>query len=169
MKLRTLFLLLVLAGITAFSVLNWHAFITPTTLSLGVAEVQAPLGIVMLGITGFLTVFFLIFTVFFLIFVVYVQASAHFESRRHAQELQANRELADKAEASRFTELRGFIESELGKLAGSSAAGRADAALVERLDRLEQVLLNALQQTENSLAAYVGEIDERLSGKAPPR
>jgi len=162
MKLRTLFLLLVLAGITAFSVLNWHAFITPTTLSLGVAEVQAPLGIVMLGITGFLTVFFLIF-------VVYVQASAHFESRRHAQELQANRELADKAEASRFTELRGFIESELGKLAGSSAAGRADAALVERLDRLEQVLLNALQQTENSLAAYVGEIDERLSGKAPPR
>jgi len=26
-----------------------------------------------------------------------------------------------------------------------------------------------LQQTENSLAAYVGEIDERLSGKAPPR
>jgi cbb3-type cytochrome oxidase subunit 3 len=162
MKLRTVFLLLVLAAIAAFSALNWHAFITPTTLSLGVAEVQAPLGVVMLGITAFLTVFFLIF-------VVYVQASALFESRRHAQELQANRELADKAEASRFTELRAFIESELSKLAGSGIAGRPESTVMARIDRLEQDLLGALQQTENSLAAYVGEIDDRLSGKAQGR
>ncbi len=160
MKLRTVFLLLVLAAIAAFSALNWHAFIAPTTLSLGVAEVQAPLGVVMLGITGLLTVFFLVF-------VVYVQASALFESRRHAQELQANRELADKAEASRFTELRAFIESELSKLAGSGL--RADPAVMARIDRLEQDVLSALQQTENSLAAYVGEIDERLSGKVERR
>jgi hypothetical protein len=73
--------------------------------------VQAPLGVIMLGVVGFLTAFFLVF-------VVYVQASALFDSRRHAQELQVNRELADKAEASRFTELRSFLEVELQKLAG---------------------------------------------------
>lgn len=92
MKLRTLFLLLILGAIAAFSALNWGAFSTPTTLSLSMADVQAPLGVIMLGVIAFLTAFFLIF-------VVYVQAWALLESRRHAQELQVNRELADRAEA----------------------------------------------------------------------
>jgi hypothetical protein len=35
MKLRTVFLLLILGVIAGFSALNWSAFITPTTLSLG--------------------------------------------------------------------------------------------------------------------------------------
>ena len=81
MKLRTIFLLLILGAIGAFSLLNWNAFITPTTVSLGLAEVQAPLGAIMLGMVVFLTAFFLVF-------VVYMQASAIFDSRRHAQELQ---------------------------------------------------------------------------------
>ena len=114
MKLRTIFLLLILGAIAAFSALNWSAFLAPTTLSLGLADVQAPLGVVMLGVVAFITAFFLIF-------VVYMQASALFDSRRNAQELQLNRELADKAEASRFTELRSFLEVELQKLAGRSA------------------------------------------------
>jgi ATP-dependent exoDNAse (exonuclease V) beta subunit (contains helicase and exonuclease domains) len=80
MKLRTVFLLLILGAIAAFSALNWNHFIAPTTLSLGLTEIQAPLGVIMLGVVAFLTAFFLVF-------VVYVQASALFDSRRHAQEL----------------------------------------------------------------------------------
>ncbi len=161
MKLRTVFLLLILGAIAAFSALNWTAFTTQTTLSLGLSEIQAPLGVIMLGVVAFLTAFFLVF-------VVYVQASALFDSRRHAQELQLNRELADKAEASRFTELRSFLEVELQKLgsrgAGSSAA--ADPAIVlARLDRLEKELLSALEHSENSVAAYVGELEDRLERK----
>lgn len=157
MKLRTVFLLLILSALGVFSVLNWNAFVTPTTLSLGVAEIQAPLGVVMLGVTASLTAFFLIF-------VVYLQASALFESRRHAQELQLNRELADKAEASRFTELRAYIEGELQKLAGRGVGGTtaADQAILARIEKLEKEVLTALQHTENSLAAYVGELDDRL-------
>ncbi len=63
MKLRTIFLLLILGTIAAFSLLNWNAFITPTTLSLGLTEIQAPLGVIMLGVVAFLTAFFLVFVV----------------------------------------------------------------------------------------------------------
>jgi hypothetical protein len=155
MKLRTILLLLVLGAIATFSALNWGAFNTPTTLSLGVTEVQAPLGVIMLGVVAFLAAFFLVF-------VVYVQASALFDSRRHAQELQANRELADKAEASRFTELRSFLEVELQKLASGNAGAPVDAAIVARLDRLERELLAAIEQSGNGLAACIGELEDRL-------
>lgn len=165
MKLRTVFLLLIFTLVAAFSALNWHAFTTPTTLSLGVAQVEAPLGVIMLGVIAFLAAFFLIF-------VVYVQASALFDSRRHAQELQLNRELADKAEASRFTELRSFLEGELQKLAGRGATTPAasDAAILERLDRLEQAVLTGMEQSANSVAACVGELEDRLErrGDLPP-
>ncbi len=161
MKLRTVFLLLILGTIAAFSALNWTTFTTPTALSLGLSEIQAPLGVIMLGVVAFLTAFFLVF-------VVYVQASALFDSRRHAQELQLNRELADKAEASRFTELRSFLEGELQKLGsrGTGSSPAADPAIVlARLDRLERDLLTALEHSENSVAAYVGELEDRLESK----
>ena len=125
-------------------------------------------GVIMLGVVAFLTAFFLVF-------VVYVQASALFDSRRHAQELQLNRELADKAEASRFTELRSFLEAELQKLAGGRSGGSpipADPAILARIDRLEKELLTAVEQSGNSLAAYLGEIEDRLernAGALPPR
>jgi membrane protein implicated in regulation of membrane protease activity len=111
MKVRTLLLLIVLVAISVFAALNWNAIIMPTTLSLGVAVIQAPLGLVMLGILVFLTALFLVF-------VVYLQTSALLEARRYARELQSSRELADQAEASRFNELKGLLEEELKRQAG---------------------------------------------------
>lgn len=99
MKLHTLFLLLVLALIAAFAALNWSVFITPTDLSLGYTTVQMPMGLLMLGLLFFLSALFLVY-------VVYLQGSVLLETRRQSRDLQANRELADRAEASRFTELR---------------------------------------------------------------
>ena len=153
MKIRTLFLLIVLVAIGAFAALNWNAFMTPTTLSLGFVVVQAPLGLVMLGLLAFLTALFLVF-------VVYVQASVLLDARRHARELQANRELANQAEASRFTELRGYLEVELKKLAGLDAESRA--AVQARLDRLDHDLRSAVEESGNTLAAYFGELEDRL-------
>lgn len=153
MKVRTLFLLLTLAAIAAFTALNWSAFMTPTTLSLGVANVQAPLGLVMLGLVAFLAALFLVF-------VVYLQTSVLLEARRHARELQANRELAGQAEASRFTELRGFLEAELRRQAGLDAESRA--ILLARLDQLDRDLRSAVEQSGNTLAAYIGELEDRL-------
>lgn len=153
MKIRTLLLLLVLVAIAAFAALNWGAFMATTTLSLGVADVQAPLGLVMLGMIVFVSAVFLVF-------LVYLQASILLEARRHARELQANRGLADKAEASRFTELRGFLDGELKRLANLNAESKT--AVLTRLDALDQGLRLAMEQSENTLSACLGELEDRL-------
>ncbi|MBU1052935.1 MAG: LapA family protein [Proteobacteria bacterium] len=153
MKIHTLLLLVALAVIAAFAALNWTTFTTPTTLSLGFTAVQAPLGLVMLGALSFLTVLFLVF-------MIYLQTSVLFESRRHARELQANRELADQAETSRFTELRTFMETEIAKQTALNE--ESNAAMQAKIDQLNQDLITAIEQSGNTLAAYIGEMDDRL-------
>jgi uncharacterized integral membrane protein len=128
MQLRNVVLLVVLGLVALFAALNWRVIIAQTTLSLGFAEVQAPLGLVLLALLGLLTTLFLLY-------VVYLQTTVLLETRRHARELQAQRELADQAEASRFTELRGFLDSRLSELENSLSAsiGELDARPDHRL------------------------------------
>lgn len=153
MKISTLFLIIIVAAIAAFAVLNWGTFMAPTVLSLWFATFQAPLGLVMLGLLAFLTGLFLLF-------VVYLQTSVLLETRRHARELQANKELASQAEASRFTELWGFLEGELKKQADLDTESRA--AVLERLDQLDGDLRSVVEESVNSLSAYIGELEDRL-------
>ena len=115
MPLRTVFFLVVLALVAVFAVLNWSAFVAPTTLSFGVAQVQAPLGLIMLGLLAVLTALFLIY-------VVYLQTTVLFDWRRREKELQASRDLADQAEASRFTELRAHLDTRLTEIENSLSA-----------------------------------------------
>ena len=102
MPLRTLILFLLLAVIALFTALNWSAFMAPTTLSLAFATVQAPLGLIMLGVTAILGTLFLLY-------LVYIQGTVILDARRAARDLHAQRELADQAEASRFTALQAFL------------------------------------------------------------
>ena len=159
MRIQTLLLLLILAAIAIFAALNWNVFITPTELSLGFTSVQMPLGLVMLGVLVFMTALFLAF-------VVYLQATALLETRRHTRELQANRELADQAEASRFTELRAFLDAELARQTQLNAESRT--TVVARIDRLEHDLQTRIEQSGNTLAAYIGELEDRLDKTRPP-
>lgn len=68
------------------------------------ATVEAPLGLVLLGVVVLLAALFLIY-------VVDLQSSVLFETRRHARELHDQRELAENAEISRLHELRSFLET----------------------------------------------------------
>ena len=153
MYLRTLVLLFVLGAIGAFAAINWGAFTTPTTLSLVFTTAQAPLGLIMLGLAAILTVLFLIF-------VVYLQTSMIIETRRHAREARAQRELAEQAETSRFSDLRVFLEAELPKLTTQAEGFKAD--LQTRMDQLDQDLRSAIEQAGNTLSAYIGELEDRL-------
>jgi len=49
MKVRTVLLMLALVAVAVFCALNWGAITSEATVNLGVATVQAPLGLVMLG------------------------------------------------------------------------------------------------------------------------
>ena len=142
MKLSTVLFLVVLVVALAFSIANWSVIMAPTDLSLIVTTVRAPLGLLLLGLV-------LVVTVLFLGFLVYLQTTVLIESRRQARELDAQRQLADQAEASRFTDLRGFVEQEL-------------KSVLARIDRSEQELKGAVERAGNTLSAYIGELDDRL-------
>lgn len=156
MQMRTMILLVALGIVAAFAALNWDAFMALTTLSFGFTEVQAPLGLIMLAMIAFITVLFLVF-------VVYMQTTVLLEARRHARELQSNRDLADKAETSRFNELRAHLDAELQKQAARE--DELHAALLARLENLEQGLRSAVEESGNTLAAYIGEIEDQLQKK----
>ncbi|MDF1485357.1 LapA family protein [Ramlibacter sp. H39-3-26] len=157
MRARTIVLALIVLATAALATLNWGALATPMPISLGIAVVDAPLGLVMLGLTVLLGVLFVAY-------VLALQGTVLLETRRHAKEMQAQRELADRAEASRFTELRSFIELQNQSAAQSEAALRA--ALLERIDGLEHTLAARIEQSDNATAAYVGELDDRLRRSA---
>ena len=153
MYLRTLLILIVLGAVVIFAAINWNAFMAPTTLSVVVATVEAPLGLILLVVVGLLTLLFLLY-------VVYLQSSILVENRRNARELQAQRELADQAEASRFSQLRSFLERELGRLEEKTEESKV--GVFAKLETLERDLRLVVEQSGNTLAAYIGEIEDRL-------
>lgn len=157
MYLRSLLIIIILGALASFAALNWSAFTTPATLSLGFAQVEAPLGLVLLGAAGTLTLLFLVY-------LVYSQSAALVESRRYARELQAQRELAENAEASRFSQLQSFLETELRQLGDQSA--ELKTAVFTRLEELDREMRVTVEQSSNTLAAYIGEIDDRLQREA---
>ena len=164
MYLRTVLIILVLGLLAIFAIFNWSAFSAPTTLTLGFATVEAPLGLILLGVVG-------VVTALFLVYVVFLQSSTLMESRRQARELQAQREIADRAEASRFEQLRSAMEDALKQLQNQSTESKT--IILTRLDQLENDLRAAVEQSGNTLAAYIGEIEDRLEradgGKISPR
>jgi len=127
MSIRTVALVLLLALLAMFVIVNWSAFMAPTTLSLLVGSIEAPLGLLMLMITALLGVVFLAY-------VVWLQTSVLLESRRQNRELATQRQLAEAAEASRFTELSAHIDQSINGLAAQIAelddrlSGRAGGA-----------------------------------------
>lgn len=154
----TLFSVLVLIGL--FALINWPAFTALTPISLVFTTVQAPLGLIMLGLAFFLS---LLFTMW----AISLQATTLMETRRHTKELQAQRELADTAEASRFVELRGYLETELARVTQASTDGHGE--LLNRLNHLEGALRLTLEENSNSVAAALGEFEDRLErGELPP-
>lgn len=147
MSLRSALIALVLALLAAFTLLNLAAFMAPTSLSLGFAQIQAPLGLIMLGVTAGLCVLFLGY-------IVFQQAGVIREARRMSKELQSQRALADSAEASRFTELRAFVAAEMSSLA-------------TRLEGVEAETRTRIGESERSLAACIGEVEDKLDRLLP--
>jgi hypothetical protein len=157
MYLRTLLIVTVLGLLGIFALFNWHAFLSPTTLTFGFTTVEAPLGLILLALVGLITVLFLVY-------IVFLQSSSLLESRRQARELQSQRELADRAEESRFQQLRAAMETQLKNL--ETQNDESKAAIMTRLDALERAVQTAIEQSSNTLAAYLGEIEDRVERAA---
>lgn len=137
MRIRTVLVILALLLLAIFVAVNWPAFTAPTTLSLLITHVEAPLGLVMLGLQV------LVLGVF-AVYIAMWQGAVLLQTRRHTKELQAQRALADQAEASRFTDLRASLHAEF------------------------EQLRQEVRDHANSVAASIGELDERLQEANKP-
>jgi uncharacterized membrane protein len=149
MRFRSLLALITAVALAGFFVLNWQFFTTPAKLNLLVSSIDAPLGAVML-------VLFALVIVVLTSYVSAWQGTLLSEFRRQSKELQAQRKLTEIAEESRFTELGALIRAEI---AGSDQ--RVAAAL--------EAFRRDLTATENSIAATLGEMDDRYQRSAERR
>ena len=159
MSLRTGFMLVVVLLIAALAALNWGVLAQPTAMSLGFMQVTAPLGLVMLGLTALLAVVFLAY-------VFYLQGSVMLETRRHSKEMQVQRDLADKAEASRFTELRSYLDAQ--EQARSARNAELLSRLSARIEQLEASFKARVDQSDNSVAAHIGQLEDRIERRGAP-
>ena len=153
MRARTIFLIIAIVLVAAFAALNIDEFTRSSVLSVGFTTIQVPLGLVMLLLLVATMLVFLATT-------LYIQSTNLLESRQHTKELNAQRELADKAEASRFTELHRYLQSQADAALNRDAANAT--VLAERLAQTQTALMQRLDQSDRTTAAYLGEIEDRM-------
>ncbi|MFA5082081.1 MAG: hypothetical protein WC474_06015 [Hydrogenophilaceae bacterium] len=157
MKYLGVIIIVALSLLAVFTLANWSVLTAPTLLSFIVFEVQGPLGVVLLGVT-------LVLVGLFALYALSMRTVMLMDSHRHKQELQAQRKLAESAEASRLSDMRAQMEREFGqlRLAVEQTGGRIEA--------VEQALHKSFEETANGLAAGIGEVEEKLDRvlAAPP-
>jgi hypothetical protein len=149
MRTRLTLLSVGIALVAVFAALNWSEFARPAQLSWGWRIGEAPLGLVMLALL-------VVSWVGFLIGSTYLETRYQLAAHRSSKILDAQRVLADKAEASRFTELRTYLESQ------TALAVQREIATATRLEQAvhqeRSEMMGAMDRLSRTVAAYPSEL-----------
>lgn len=157
MRARLVLLLLAILLVAGFAALNSAEFMRTSDLNFGLFRTDAPLGAILLGL---LTLGLLAFLV----------SSAAMSSRlmttenRYSRELQVQRDLADKAEASRFTELRQHLDNHFRE--GRQRDALASTEFEKSLMQSHREMHTQLEQIHHTLATRLGELESRTEARA---
>jgi hypothetical protein len=142
LRLTIVFLVLVAAAVAGVLALNWHVFGVTAHFNVLFGALDTTVGAMILFMMGILT------TALGLAFIIWQQLHL-VDYRRQAKTLHAQRALADDAEASRFTELSMLFREEM-----TQQDARFEASFA--------ALRTEFHEAINSLAATLGELDDRL-------
>jgi hypothetical protein len=159
MRARLVFIVVAILLVAGFAALNWPEMTQSTPLSFGVFTMAAPLGLVLLTLLGITLAVFLVSST--------AQESRHMlEYRRQARALEAQRDLADKAEASRFTDLRQYLDTNLREYRqrDSIAGTEFEKAMVQN----QRELRAQLEQMNHTLVSRLDELSGRLALRSDP-
>lgn len=165
MKIRTIFLLFVLILMAVFLVINWTALSTVTAVNLIYTEIQAPLGVLVVG--GFAAVVFVL-----LVYMVWQQASVTLELRAAYKEARNARTVADDAEKSRFAESNRILLERIEKLEALMTA-RSDETLTAvrqeavRAEERYKALFDDQKRAQGELTAQIGAMEKRVVETLP--
>lgn len=157
MRARLIVLLVAILLVAGFAGLNWSEFVRPTPLSFGLFVMDAPLGLILLSVLTVTLVAFLASS-------IHMQTVNLLDTRQHSKELHAQRELADKAEASRFTDLRQHLDSQMRELNQREviAATELEKAVVAG----QRELRTQLELMNRTLATRLAEIETRVDQRS---
>lgn len=157
MRARLVYIVLALIVVGGVAALNWTEFNRIEPMSFGLFTTEGSVGLFMLAAFGL--------TILVMLLSSAVQESRYMmESNRHAKALQAQRDLADKAEASRFTELRQYLDTHLrdNRQREALAATEFERAMVQSQRELRAQLETLSRSLDARLAGLEGRIDTRL-------
>lgn len=133
MKVKTLVFIALLIFVAFIVYLNLPAMTAPTTLSLLVADIEAPIGMLMLAMV-------VLMTFVFLSVIVMMQIGFNAERQRLSKALEAQRLLANEAETSRIHALREFLQTSFAHINTTieESSNSLSASIGEFEDRLER-------------------------------
>lgn len=156
MRSRAVLLIVAILLVAAFAALNWGEIIRPSSLLIGPVVMDAPLGAILLGLLA-------LATIVFVISAGTLRTQSLMESREHHKSLEAQRTLADKAEASRFIDLRQHLDTQLRELRERDAIGATE--LQKSSVESQRELRTQLEQINRTLAARLSEMEHRLESR----
>lgn len=159
--MRGRILFIVLAGVVAagIAVLNWPAISRSEPMDFGIITMNAPLGMILLALLVIALAAFLVSTA--------VQESRYLmEHRRTSRALQAQHELAEKAEVSRFTELRTHLDDHLRESRQRESIVATE--FEKRMMQSHNELRAQLDRMQQMLATRLGDIESRVADSRTP-
>jgi hypothetical protein len=156
MRARSIMLVVAILLVAGFAAMNWAEIIRPSSLWIGPVIMDAPLGAILLGLLAITLVLFLAST-------AAMRTQSLIDYRAHQKTLDAQRALADKAEASRFTDLRQHLDTHLRELRERDgiAATEMEKARMEN----QREIRTQLEQINRTLTARLSELEHRLESR----
>ena len=159
MRARMIILVLAILAVAGFAAQNWAEISRPSTLNFGVVQAEAPMGLILLTLLG-LTL------LVFLASAASMRTHNLMESRQHAKALQAQRDLAERAEASRFTDLRQMLDSHLR--AEQQREQVVSTEMEKTMAQHQRELRNQLEQMYHLLTSRLSDLERRLDARGGP-
>jgi hypothetical protein len=153
MRARLVLLLVAIVLVAGFAALNSEEIMRPTSLNFGLFTTDAPLGAILLGLLAVALLVFLASA---------AAASARMQAieNRYHRDLQVQRDLAEREEASRFTQLRQHFDEHLRE------NRQRDAIVSSEFERNmiqgHRELRGQLEQLHHTLATRLGDLESRL-------
>ena len=156
MRTRTIVLVVAILLVAGFAALNWTEMVRPSTLMFGPIAADVPLGLTMLVLLAVTLVLFLASS-------LAMRAQSLMDYRQHQKTLEAQRDLADRAEASRFVDLRQHLDTHLKDMRerDAIAASEFDKAMLQSRRELQV----QMEQINRTISARLTEIEARLDSR----
>jgi uncharacterized integral membrane protein len=156
MRTRTIALVVAILLVAGFAALNWAEVVRPAPLLFGPIVADAPLGLILLGLLAVTLILFIVSS-------AAIRTQSLMDYRHHQKTLEAQRELADRAEASRFTDLRQHLDTHLKEMRerDAIAATEFDKAMAQNRREMQA----QMEQMNRTVSARLNELEHRLENR----